>query len=221
MNSILDQLSECIEFGKADINSKHPPHLIGKEGASELTKTALESGIDANIILNQALMTGMQRIGDKFSRGKAFIPNLLISAKAMNAAMKHLKPYFDRGEASLKGTIVVGTVSGDLHDIGKNIVKMVMEGNGWKVVDLGVDVKPEKFVEAAEQNPGCIVGLSALLTTTMLNMEGVVKALKQNSDKIKIFVGGAPLSHEFAMKIGAEAYFPEPYGLVKYLSSNN
>jgi 5-methyltetrahydrofolate--homocysteine methyltransferase len=163
-------------------------------------------------------MIGMKNIGEKFSQGKAFIPDLLISSKAMNAAMVHLKPYFDSGEAKLKGTLVIGTVPGDLHDIGKNIVKMVMEGNGWKVVDLGTDTSESKFIAAVEENPDCIVGLSALLTTTMMNMEKIVKAIKEFKPEVKVFVGGAPLSDKYARSIKADGYFPDPQSLVNYLS---
>ena len=163
-------------------------------------------------------MVGMGRIGDKFSEGKAFIPELLMSAKAMNAGMVHLKPFFESGEATHKGTMVIGTVSGDLHDIGKNIVKMVMEGNGWKVVDLGVDVKPEIFLNAVSENPDCIIGMSALLTTTMMNMKEVVEVVKDKHPKTPIFVGGAPLSQEFCDKIGATLWGHDPHGLVKHLS---
>ena len=136
----------------------------------------------------------------------------------MNAGMVYLKPFFESGEAMHKGTLVIGTVSGDLHDIGKNIVKMVMEGNGWKVVDLGVDVKPDKFLDAVTENPKCIVGLSALLTTTMMNMKEVVETVKAKHPSIPIYVGGAPLSQEFNDKIGADGFFHDPHGLVKHLS---
>ncbi len=215
---ILQQLSICIENGKADKNFPHPEDMKGMDGASELTLQALEQGITPNEILQKGLMTGMERIGEKFSQGKAFIPNLLISAKAMYAAMDHLKPYFEKGEAEHRGTMVIGTVSGDLHDIGKNLVKMVMEGNGWKVIDLGTNVNAEKFLEAISSNKGCIVGMSALLTTTMMNMEKTVKAIREASGGTKVYIGGAPVSEAFADKIGADKYFPDPHSLVKYLN---
>lgn len=221
MEDLLKKIAEYVEIGKAEKNSLYPPELKGENGASELTKEALDNGIDANTILKDALMVGMHRIGEKFSKGKAFIPNLLIAAKAMNAAMVHLKPYFDAGVTQHKGTMVIGTVKGDLHDIGKNLVKMVMEGNGWKVVDLGVDVSDSKFVSAVNENPGCFVGLSALLTTTMLNMEDVVKAVKSQNGNTKIFVGGAPLSQEFSDEIGADGYFHDPHSLVKHFEVTN
>jgi len=218
MDDILSKLADCIEKGKADINSSYPPEMKGEDGASELTEKALKMNISPNDILTKSLMVGMNKIGEQFSQGKAFIPNLLISAKAMNASMAHLKPFFDKGEVVHKGTLVIGTVTGDLHDIGKNLVKMVMEGDGWKVVDLGTDVSAEKFSTAVDENPECVVGLSALLTTTMLNMEDVVKSVKEKNKNTRVFVGGAPLSQEFSDKIGADGYFPDPHGLAAYLN---
>jgi len=218
MSEILEKIAEMVESGKVDINSPYPPAFKGKEGVDELTQQALKASIGPNDILQNGFMVGMGRIGDKFSEGKAFIPELLMAAKAMNAGMVHLKPYFESGEATHKGIMVIGTVSGDLHDIGKNIVKMVMEGNGWKVVDLGVDVKPEKYLEAVSENPDCIVGMSALLTTTMMNMKDVVETVKEKHPDTPIFVGGAPLSQEFCDKIGATGFFHDPHGLVKHLS---
>ena len=218
MDDILSKLAVCIERGKADKNSPYPPDMKDQDGASELTKQALESSISANDILQKGLMVGMHNIGEKFSKGEAFIPELLISARAMNAAMEHLKPYFESGEAKHKGTFVIGTVAGDLHDIGKNIVRMVLEGDGWKVVDLGVDTSTEKFVKAVGENPNSYVGLSALLTTTMVNMEDTVKQIKAKYPLTKIFVGGAPVSHEFSKKINADGYFPDPHSLVKHLA---
>ena len=218
MNNLLEKIAEFVERGKVDINSQYPRDLKGQDGVDELTQKALQESINPNDILNKGFMIGMSRIGDEFSEGKAFIPELLMSAKAMNAGMVYLKPFFESGEATHKGTMVIGTVLGDMHDIGKNIVKMVMEGNGWKVVDLGVDVKPDKFLEAVENNPECIVGMSALLTTTMMNMKEVVEIVKDKYPKTPIYVGGAPLSQEFSDKIGATDFFQDPHGLVKHLS---
>ena len=164
-------------------------------------------------------MIGMNNIGDKFGAGEAFIPELLIAAKAMNAAMVHLKPYFESGEAHPQGTFIIGTVSGDLHDIGKNIVRMVLVGAGWKVIDLGVDVNVEKFIETLNENKEALVGMSALLSTTMVNMEDYVKRIKEVYPDTPIFVGGAPISEEFSKKIGADGYFPDPQTFVKYIST--
>ena len=139
MKEFLSKLAKCIERGKEDRTSPYPPDLKDKDGAREYTEQALTAGVKASRILQEGLMPGMNAIGEKFSQGKAYIPELLISAKAMYAAMDVLKPYFESGEAEHKGTVILGTVSGDLHDIGKNIVRMILEGDGWKVIDLGVD----------------------------------------------------------------------------------
>jgi 5-methyltetrahydrofolate--homocysteine methyltransferase len=218
MSTILEQIAEMVEKGKVNADAPYPQDMKGQDGVDELTQRALKESIIPNDILQKGYMVGMGRIGDKFSEGKAFIPELLMAAKAMNAGMVHLQPFFESGEATHKGTMVIGTVSGDLHDIGKNIVKMVIEGNGWKVIDLGVDVKPEKFAEAVKDNPGCILGMSALLTTTMMNMKAVVELVKEQHPETAIYVGGAPLSQEFSDKIGATGFFHDPHGLVKHLS---
>jgi methanogenic corrinoid protein MtbC1 len=214
----LKQLSVCVEKGKADKNASYPPDMKGLDGAAELTRILLDSGVSPNTILQDAFMAGMKRIGEKFSQGKAFVPQLLLAAKAMNAAMVHLEPFFKSGEASYKGNFILGTVAGDLHDIGKNIVKLVLEGDGWKVIDLGVDVPTQKFMDAINQHPGCIVGMSALLTTTMVSMEESVKFIKSQLPDIKIFVGGAPLNNEFNDMIGADGYFADPYKFVQHIS---
>jgi len=219
MEELLKQLAVCIERGKADKEAPYPPDMKGQDGASEITKQLLDGGVSANNILKKGLMVGMNVIGDKFSQGKAFIPELLIAAKAMNAAMVHLKPYFESGEAEHRGTFIVGTVAGDLHDIGKNILRMVLEGDGWNVVDLGVDVNADKFLDALKENPDAYVGMSALLTTTMVNMEESVKAIKAANSNTKVFVGGAPLSQEFNDKIGADGYFPDPHTFTKHLTN--
>lgn len=216
---LLNQLALCIERGKANLQANYPPDMKGEDGASELTETALQNGINPSDILSKALMKGMQNVGDKFSKGQAFIPDLLIAAKAMYAAMDHLKPFFESGEVQHKGSIILGTVAGDLHDIGKNLLKMVMEGNGWKVIDIGTDVSADKFLDTLKNNPQSMVGMSALLTTTMLNMEPVTQAIKKESPHTKVFVGGAPLTQAFNDKIGADGYFPSPQALVKYLDS--
>jgi methanogenic corrinoid protein MtbC1 len=218
MSELLEQIALCIERGKVNAASPYPPDMKGQEGADELVKKAVEQGVNAGEILQQGCIVGMGRIGKKFSENKVFVPDVLMAAKAMQAAMNHLRPFFDSGAAVHKGTFVVGTVQGDLHDIGKNLVAMVMEGGGFKVVDLGVDVSAEKFVEAVKSNPGCSVGLSALLTTTMVNMEKTVKMIKETAPDTKVVVGGAPLTMEFATKIGADSYSPDPQGALDYLS---
>jgi len=219
MNAILEKLSECIEVGKVNQTIPFPPQLKGLPGADEYTQEALKEGVSPVDILNQALIPAMERVGQKFSEHKIFVPQMLISAKAMSAAMQYLKPYFQTGEVKRKGTFIIGTIFGDLHDIGKNLAAMMIEGAGWEVIDLGVDVKLEKFTNAVQQHPGAVVGISALLTTTMNNMQPVVKAVKEISPTTKVIVGGAPLSPEFAQSIGADAYAKGPQEGVKWLDT--
>jgi methanogenic corrinoid protein MtbC1 len=218
MEQLLEQIAYCVEFGKINKLAPYPPDMKGKDGADELTREALDKGFTANDVLQKALILGMERVGIKFRENKVFVPQVLMSAKAMHTAMEHLKPYFQSGSIKRKGTFVIGTVAGDLHDIGKNLVSMMIEGNGWQVIDLGTDVKPEKFVEAARENPGCTIGLSALLTTTMGNMEKTVQELKEQIPGIIILIGGAPVNDNFREKIGADFYSPDPQGAVEYLN---
>ena len=217
MSEILTNLASCIEKGKINISSPFPHDMKGQKGADELTREALDSGISAEQVLD-ALVAGMGVIGEKFSTGKAFVPNMLMAAKAMSASMAHLKPFFSSGEVKRKGTFVIGTVFGDLHDIGKNLVAMTVEGAGWEVIDLGVDVKSQKFIETIEKYPDCVIGLSALLTTTMANMESIVKDIKVKFPDKTIIVGGAPLTQEFSDKIGASAYSSSPQGAIQFLN---
>ena len=142
-----------------------------------------------------------------------------MSAKAMSGAMIHLKPYFQSGETKRKGTFIIGTVTGDLHDIGKNLVSMMVEGGGWEVIDLGVDVGSEKFLKALSDKPEAVIGLSALLTTTMENMKKIVADIKAKSASSKILVGGAPVTQDYCNKIGADFYSPDPQGAVNYLKN--
>lgn len=221
MSALIDQLVTCIERGKINQSSPYPPDLKGEDGADELTRRALDTGVSAETILAEGLIIGMTRVGRKYSEGKAFVPDLLMAAKAMKAAMAHLKPYFDSGQTHHRGTFVIGTVEGDLHDIGKNLVAMMLEGGGYKVIDLGVNVTAEKFVEAVKNNPGCSVGLSALLTTTMVNMEKIIKAIYEVAPETPILVGGAPVTEDFARRISATAYAPDPQGALDYLSATN
>lgn len=214
---LLQKLAECVELGKVNIISPYPPQMKGQNGADELTKQALDSGISAEQVL-EALVAGMSIVGEKFSAGKVYVPNMLMAAKAMSAGMVHLKPFFSSGAVKRKGTFVIGTVFGDLHDIGKNLVAMTVEGAGWEVIDLGVDVKSEKFIESIEKYPDCVIGLSALLTTTMMNMEALVKEIKVKYPNNAIIIGGAPLTQEFSDKIGASAYSSSPQGAVTFLN---
>ena len=219
MNTLLEALKVCVERGKVNGKSPHPPHMRGNDGADELARQALDAGIAPQDVLSKALIVGMQRVGERFRNKEIFVPDVLMSAKAMSAAMEHLRPFFTSDALRHKGTVVMGTVAGDLHDIGKKLVAMIVEGAGWEVVDLGVDVPAEKFLKAVEQHPGCAVGLSALLTTTMVNMGAVIKQIKTASPTTKVIVGGAPLTQEFANKIGADAYSPDPQGAVEFLNT--
>jgi 5-methyltetrahydrofolate--homocysteine methyltransferase len=144
---------------------------------------------------------------------------MLISAKAMNAAMAHLKPYFQTGEVKRKGKFIIGTVAGDLHDIGKNLVAMIIEGSGWEVIDLGVDVNSQKFLQSIKENSGAVVGLSALLTTTMHNMKTIVEEIRAEYPDIKLLIGGAPVNEEFKNEIGADNYSADPQKAVSYLNT--
>jgi methanogenic corrinoid protein MtbC1 len=218
MSEIIDQIAHCIEFGKINAASPYPPDMRGQEGADELTKKALAQGLEPGKILNEGMVAGMERVGKKFSENKVFVPQMLMSAKAMSTAMQHIKPYFLSGSVKRKGTIIIGTVAGDLHDIGKNLVGMMFEGAGWEVIDLGVDVNAEKFVAALKDKPGSSVGLSALLTTTMVHMENIVQEIRKMSSDTKILIGGAPVNMEFCKKIGADYYSPDPQGAVGYLN---
>ncbi len=220
MSELLNRLADTVECGKANRESPYPEDLIGQDGAAELCRKALDSGIAPDEILKSGLVVGMRRIGDAFGEGRVFIPQILIAARAMNAAMEHLKPLFEAGDIKRAGTVILGTVAGDLHDIGKRIVQMVLEGDGWEVIDLGVDVESAQFVQALESSPRAIIAMSALLTTTMPNMSKTLDAVKASSPDTKVFVGGAPVTKEFAEKIGADSYFPDPHSFARYLASS-
>lgn len=172
-------------------------------------QAALDDGTSADEILQEGLIKGMDRVGEDFKNCVLYVPNVLIAARAMRAGMALLKPHLSESGAKPVGTLILGTVQGDLHDIGKNLVGMMMEGAGFKVVDLGVDVKPEQFVTAAKENDAQLIGMSALLTTTMVNMKGVVEALKGADLPAKVLIGGAPVTQSFADEIGAHGYAPD------------
>ena len=218
MNEILEKLLEAVEFGKVDQKSPYPPQLRGQDGSSELTVKAIETGINPQQILELALIPAMANVGKKFSENKIFVPQMLMSARAMGASMIQLKPFFTSGEIKTKGTFIIGTVKGDLHDIGKNLVAMMVEGGGWTIIDLGVDVGSDRFIEALKNNTGAIVGLSALLTTTMVNMGEIVSSIKEQIPETKILIGGAPVNDDFCKKIGADFYAPDPQRAVEYLN---
>jgi 5-methyltetrahydrofolate--homocysteine methyltransferase len=173
-------------------------------------KAALASGVAADAILNQALIAAMDEVGRRFEEGDFFVPEMLIAARAMQAGLNHLKPYLAESSIKSAGKVAIGTVKGDLHDIGKNLVAMMLEGAGFEVKDLGVDVSPEAFVKAAQEGAQ-VVGMSALLTTTMSNMEKTIQALKDAGlrESVKVIIGGAPVTQDYANRIGADAFAPD------------
>ena len=170
-------------------------------------RAALAAGIPADEILTKGLIAAMDEVGRQYEEGDLFVPEMLIAARAMQAGLKILKPDLAKTDMKAAGKVAIGTVKGDLHDIGKNLVAMMLEGAGFEVVDLGVDVTPEAFVKAAQSGVQ-LIGMSALLTTTMSNMEVTVQALKAAGlrDKVKVFIGGAPVTQEYATKIGADGF---------------
>ncbi len=180
-------------------------------GATAATNAALAAGISAEEILNKACIPAMTEVGRLFEIGEKFVPEMLISARAMSAATAILKPLLAAAGVQQVGSIVIGTVAGDLHDIGKNLVAMMLEGAGFKVIDLGTDVAPAKFVEAVKANNPQLVGMSALLTTTTKSIINTVEAFKEAGlrDSVKIMVGGAPITQEFANKVGADGFAPD------------
>ncbi|MFH2001947.1 MAG: corrinoid protein [Planctomycetota bacterium] len=173
-----------------------------------LVEEKLALGVPAVQILNDGLLVGMNKVGILFKDGDIYLPEVLLSARAMKTATDLLAPHLGANEIGTRGTVVIGTVRGDLHDIGKNLVRIMLEGNGYKVIDLGADVAPEKFVDAAVQNKACAIAMSALLTTTMGAMVETMKALKNRQDagQIKVIIGGAPVTQAYCREIGADGY---------------
>jgi len=191
----LEQLAQCIVQG----NISEAPKLARK---------LLDDGLPATTILNEGLLKGMEVVGKLFKEMEIYVPEVLVAAQAMQLGVNELKPFLS-GEGSIsKGTVIIGTVKGDVHDIGKNLLVMMVEGSGFKVIDLGINVPEAKFVEAVKEHKPFVVGLSALLTTTMKEMKGVIDALKEAGvrDSVKVMVGGAPVSQAFADSIGADGY---------------
>lgn len=180
----------------------------------ELVKEEIAKGTDIEVILNDGLIAAMDEVGAQFSEGELFVPEMLRSAQAMKAGLDELKPLLAQNNTSSAGTIIIGTVKGDLHDIGKNLVSMMMEGAGFEVIDLGVDVDTEKFLATAAEKNADVICMSALLTTTMPAMEATVKAIKEQGLNLKTMVGGAPVTAAFAETIGADGYSEDAPGAV-------
>lgn len=218
MTELLEKIANCVEVGKINMKTPYPPTMKGQPGADELTLQALEEGIAPATVLQEGLILGMERIGVKFKANQVYVPQVLMSAKAMGTAMNHLKKFFNDGSVQRKGIVIIGTVEGDLHDIGKNLVAMMIEGNGYEVIDLGIDVKAETFVETLEKHPDAFVCMSALLTTTMTNMEKINQMIKERHPETKTFIGGAPVTADFAQKIGVDYYTDGPQELVEILN---
>ena len=193
--AILEEISTFLQQGRA-------PKV------KELVQQAIDEGIAPQTILEEGLLSGMNVVGEKFKNNEVFVPEVLVAARAMNMGVGVLKPYLVQAGVESKGTAVIGTVKGDLHDIGKNLVKMMLEGKGLTVIDLGVDVPAEKFVSAAVENNAQLICCSALLTTTMGEMKSVVEEADKQGirDKVKILVGGAPVTQSFCDSIGADGY---------------
>jgi 5-methyltetrahydrofolate--homocysteine methyltransferase len=187
-----------------------------KKSAAD-TDAALKAGIKAEDILHKACIPAMAEVGRLFEEGEKFVPEMLISARAMQAAMNLLRPELVKADVKTLGTVVMGTVQGDLHDIGKNLVKMMLEGAGFEVVDLGVDVSPKKYVDTAREKNAQIIGLSALLTTTMPGMKTTIETLKEAGlhGQVKVMIGGAPITQDFANEIGADGFAPDASSAVR------
>jgi 5-methyltetrahydrofolate--homocysteine methyltransferase len=185
----------------------------------ELVQAAIDENIEPKKILDEGLIAGMEVVGVRFKNCEIYVPEVLVSARAMHAGMDILEPLLAKSGVKAKGTFVIGTVKGDLHDIGKNLVGMMLKGAGWKVVDLGVDIDADKFVETAIVEDADVVGLSALLTTTMVNMKGVIELAKAKDCKARFVVGGAPLTKSYADEIGADGYAPDAATAVEIVQS--
>ena len=198
MSNILEQMQKDLYEGKFD-------------EVESATKTALDQGMAAQEILNNGLIAGMNVVGRDFKAGDLFIPEVLMCAKAMHAGLDVLRPLLAESGAESLGKVILGTVAGDLHDIGKNLVSMMLKGAGFEIVDLGTDVKPEQFVTAVRDEGADLIGMSAMLTTTMLSMKSTIAALEEAGirDKVKVIVGGAPVTSKFAQDIGADSYAPD------------
>jgi 5-methyltetrahydrofolate--homocysteine methyltransferase len=210
--NIIAQHTKERELMEKVLNSLYDAIVAGDASrAPGLVQQALDSGLPAPQILIEAMISAMNHVGKMFEEGEFFIPEMLIAARAMQAGLAVLKPHLMQADVKATGRVVAGTVKGDLHDIGKNLVCMLLEGAGFEIIDLGTDVVPEKFVEVVKEGKADIVALSALLTTTMPNMKVTIEALKSAGvrEKAKVIIGGAPLTQAYADQIGADGYAPD------------
>ncbi|TET34312.1 MAG: cobalamin-binding protein [Anaerolineales bacterium] len=205
-----------------EINELFNAILEGKaELAKEIIEEALINKLSPSQILNQGMIASMAEVGDRFERGEYYVPEMLIAARAMQQALSILKPHLKQSDLAAVGRVVIGTVKGDLHDIGKNLVGMLLEGAGFEIRDLGTDVSAEQFVEAVRGDEADILAMSALLTTTMPNMKSVVEALHNAGlrDRVKVIIGGAPVTESYSQEIGADGYAPDASRAVKLVKT--
>ncbi|MCS7052788.1 MAG: corrinoid protein [Ignavibacterium sp.] len=221
MEDYLNKLAYCIEKGRLNSQSKIPSNMLGQDGVEELINQLIQLNTPPKIIIEKGLIKGMNEVGNKFRDGKIFIPDVLLSAKAMNYAIELLKKEFPSENMPIKGKVILATVEGDLHSIGKNIVKVILEGNGWKVIDLGVDVSSEKIIVKLKEDEIKAIGLSALLTTTMLNMKKIIIDLRNSGFNLPVAIGGAPVTQKFADEIQADFYSSDPNEFVNFLDKLN
>jgi len=187
------------------------------ESAKQQVQAALDLDLDPSKILNEGMIAAMAEVGERFEKGEYFVPEMLIAARAMQQGLSVLKPHLQQSDLVSQGKVVIGTVKGDLHDIGKNLVSMMLEGAGFELVDLGTDVSSDKFLAAVRESEADVVAMSALLTTTMPNMKTVIEALKEGGlrDKVKVIIGGAPVTESYAQEIGADGYASDASRAVK------
>jgi 5-methyltetrahydrofolate--homocysteine methyltransferase len=208
MSQELQELFDAILSGNADL-------------AKEQVQAALDLNLEPSQILNEGMIAAMAEVGERFEKGEYFVPEMLIAARAMQQGLTILKPHLQQSDLVSQGKVIIGTVKGDLHDIGKNLVSMMLEGAGFEMVDLGTDVSAEKFLEAVKDTPANVVAMSALLTTTMPQMKTVIEALKEAGlrDQVKVIIGGAPVTDSYAQEIGADGYAADASRAVKLTKS--
>jgi 5-methyltetrahydrofolate--homocysteine methyltransferase len=221
---IIDQIKENIIQGRLTREDEGLEEgMVGQPGVTELVEEALDSGVPVQEIINNGLTASMEVVGQKFENGEYYIPDMLASAEAVGAAMEILKPHLAKSGVKSKGKILIATVKGDLHEIGKNIVSILLRGAGYIVRDLGKDVETGDIITAVRKEKPDYLALSALLTSTMVNMEDVIRALKESGlrDSIKVVIGGAPLSQEYADRIGADGYGADGFHAVALVEALN
>jgi len=219
---IVAQLKENVIQGRKTRDDEGiDEDMTGKPGVLELTQKALDNNVPVKVIITEGLTAGMQVVGEKFSTKEYFIPDMLASAEAVGAAMDVLKPHLEASDMPTRGKFAIATVKGDIHDIGKNIVAILLKGAGYEVEDLGIDVPTEKIVEYVKEKRPDYIGLSALLTTTMVAMSEIIEALQKGNvrDSIKVLIGGAAVSEEYAKEIGADAYCVDGFHAIEVLDA--